>query len=77
MRKRRPLRITRKSRRARTGEHFPVIGWWVPVNRNGDKCFVPEGSIMPAGQGERVIWALAASEAGPDPMLALWLQEPY
>jgi hypothetical protein len=78
MKTRRPLRITPKAKTAKTGEHCPMTGWWVPVNRNGDKRFAPEGSIMPADQGESVIWALVASEAGvPDPISARWFQEPY
>lgn len=49
----------RKSREARTGEHCLYDGVWVPVGRKNDARFIAEGSIMPASDGESVVWRLA------------------
>lgn len=48
----------------RTGEHCPVNGWWVPVDGEGDACFITEGSIMPPVNGAPGLWTLTVRPAG-------------
>jgi hypothetical protein len=62
-RKQLPGKTAPKPTTAKTGEHCPVIGWWAPSGRQGDKNFVAEGSIMPADKGQSVTWTLVANEA--------------
>lgn len=47
-----------KSRQARTGEHCPITGWWVPAGKEADALFVSEGSIMPSRLGHSTSWSL-------------------
>lgn len=42
----------------RTGDHCPVSGWWVPLDREAVAQFVSEGSIMPGESGMAVVWTL-------------------
>lgn len=46
------------SRQSRTGEHCPLNGWWAPAGREADRRYIAQGSILPADDGESVIWTL-------------------
>ena len=39
----------------RTGEHCTETGWWTPLERGGPR-FVTQGSLMPALEGQPVLW---------------------
>lgn len=60
---------TPKDRKAKTGEHCPLTGWWAMYLTASDVSgrFVTEGNIMPAAEGRSVTWILIASESGPRP----------
>lgn len=53
-----------KTREAKTGEHCPLNGWWVPASREAESHFISEGSIMPTNKGQSVTWTLVASQFG-------------
>lgn len=53
-----------KTREAKTGEHCPLNGWWVPASREAESHFISEGSIMPPNKGQSVTWTLVASQFG-------------
>lgn len=46
---------------ARTGEHCPTNGWWMPAGVDGVRLFIAEGSIMPMDKGNTVSWTLVAT----------------
>lgn len=46
----------------RTGEHCPKNGWWISSATTRSQ-FIPEGSIMPSVDGQRVTWTAAADAA--------------
>jgi hypothetical protein len=53
-----------KAREAKTGEHCPLNGWWVPAGREAGSHFISEGSIMPPNRGQSVTWTMVASQFG-------------
>lgn len=59
------LKNSEKTFEAKTGEHCPANGWWVPVNREGEGHFIAEGSIMPADNGQSITWALVTADLSP------------
>lgn len=40
----------------RTGDHCPHTGWWSPTGKPVDAVLITEGSIMPASNGQTVLW---------------------
>lgn len=59
-----PGRNPHKARRAKTGEHCPMNGWWAPTGREKDRRLIAEGSLMPADNGESITWKLVADGSG-------------
>ena len=60
-----PVTIRRESRPGHflhTGEHCTATGWWAPLNLGGPR-FITEGSLMPAIDGQRVLWESRWEEA--------------
>jgi hypothetical protein len=45
---------------ARTGEHCPITGWWIPAGEE-DPQFLTEGSIMPSRLRHSTSWSLVTS----------------
>jgi hypothetical protein len=67
-----PSKTSPKARKARTGDHCPVHGWWVPAIRESGSHFIAEGSIMPSHNGQSVTWSEAAAPSeSPEPQHAL------
>ena len=48
------------ARRAKTGEHCPMNGWWASTGRENDRRFIAEGSLMPANNGQPITWTVVA-----------------
>lgn len=57
-RKRIPTDNGQHARTARTGEHCPLNGWWLPADMQLEKLFISEGSIMPPYEGRPVLWTV-------------------
>jgi hypothetical protein len=67
----RPGKDSRKTYVAKTGEHCPLNGWWVPTGQERGRHFIAEGSIMPAHMGSSVFWTLVARDfSSPKPKYA-------
>ena len=45
-----------------TGEHCTETGWWTPLKLGGTR-FITEGSLMPAFDGQPVLWESIGEEA--------------
>jgi hypothetical protein len=41
---------------AATGSHCPVSGTWIPEDQHSEKRNFSEGSVMPAHNGQTVVW---------------------
>lgn len=56
-----PARGFQMAHSARTGDHCPANGWWVPLDDEGNGRFLTEGSIMPSVNGATSSWKLVMS----------------
>ena len=55
---------TQTTRQARTGEHCPLDGWWAPAGGGADRRYIGRGNVLPAHDGDTVIWTLVATRTG-------------
>ena len=65
-----PLTIRRGSSPGlllRTGEHCTETGWWTPLERGGRR-FVTRGGLMPAFEGQPILWESRRKRTVPRPV---------